>query len=61
MILTTLSPSCSIDDWKGQISSLLNTDPKTFSLMMKGNVRVEENTIRSYGINPETMVYVKYN
>ena len=29
--------------------------------MMKGNVRVEENTIRSYGINPETMVYVKYN
>lgn len=60
MILTTLSPSCSIDDWKEQISSFLDTDPKSISLMIRGNVHIENNTIRSYGINPETMVYVKF-
>ena len=60
MIMTSMSPSCSIDDWKAQIASLLGIHPNSFSLMMKGNVSVEHNTIRSYGINPETMVYMKY-
>lgn len=59
--MTKLSPSCSIEEWKQNIASLLKISPKSFNLVSRMKRIEEQHTIRHYGINPETMIYIDYH
>ena len=55
--MTTVSPSCSIEEWKKVIGKMLHLKPGSFELLMR-NSKVElKNTLRSNGITPETIIY----
>ena len=57
--MTTVSPSCSIEEWKKVIGKMLHLKPGSFELLMR-NSKVElKNTLRSNGITPETIIYLK--
>ena len=59
MITTNVSPSCSIEEWKKEIGKILNEQPVTFDLYTRTSKIELKNTIRSNGITPETLVYLK--
>ena len=61
VIMTQLSPSCSIEEWKKAIGKRLNIDPTSFTLVSRMKRIEEQHTIRHYGITPEIMIYIDYH
>ena len=59
--MTTVSPSCSIEEWKKVIGKKLHLDPGLFELFMRTSKVELKNTLQSNGITPETIIYLKKN
>ena len=59
VILTKMSPSCSMVEWKKTIADQLNRGEKTFKLVTRTKSISNDHTLRHHGINPESVVYVE--
>lgn len=58
MVTTRLSQSCSIPEWRRAIAACVGIAEDSFQLQTRSCVIEMKNTIRSYGVSPETVVYL---
>lgn len=58
VIVTRLSQSCSIIEWRNVIAARIGANSDSFELRTRTCAISAKNTIRSYGVSPESIVYV---
>lgn len=58
MVTTRLSQSCSIPEWRKAIAARVGMEEDSFQLQTRNCAIEIKNTIRSYGVSPETVVYL---